>query len=241
MKTAAKKIVKKNEAKPKVKSGGPARLVRDDKKIVGEMMSILAKTYPDAKTALSHDNPLELLVATILSAQCTDERVNIVTPILFKKYKTAAEYAAADPEELKEIIHSTGFFNNKTKNIIGMAKRLSEDFGGKVPETMAEMLTLPGVARKTANVVLGSAFGKIEGIVVDTHVLRVSHRLGLSRYPENADKAEQDLMEIIPKKDWIWFSHSLVWHGRKICQAKKPDCQGCPLNKLCPSAFTFAK
>jgi endonuclease-3 len=201
------------------------------------ILQALARAYPDAKTDLRHEDPLELLVATILSAQCTDERVNEVTKVLFREFRTAADYARRDVEELKRIIHSTGFYNNKAKNIQAMASKLLEAHGGQVPSTMEELVALPGVARKTANVVLGSAFGRAEGIVVDTHVLRLSGRLGLSTHQKNAEKVEADLMKIIPREDWIWFAHALVWHGRRVCKARKPGCEACPLNELCPSAF----
>jgi len=207
---------------------------------VAKITAILKKTYPDAKTALLHDNPLQLLVATILSAQCTDARVNIVTKDIFKKYKTAADFAAATPETLEQEIRSTGFYRNKTKSILGAAKVLVKDFSGKVPDNMEELLTLPGVARKTANVVLGSAFGKNEGVVVDTHVIRLAGRLGLTKHTSNAsDKIEKELMELVPRKDWSLFSHLLIWHGRSVCIARKPKCDECPVNKLCPSAFKF--
>ena len=201
-----------------------------------EYFRLLKKAYPLAKTALNHESPLEMLVATILSAQCTDERVNKVTVELFKKYRTCRDYAGAKPEVLQKDIHSTGFYRNKAKNIQGACKVLIEEFGGVVPRTMDEILTLPGVARKTANVVLGNAYGVVEGIVVDTHVIRLAGRLGLTVEKDPA-KIEKDLMKIVPRKDWRTISYLLIDHGRKVCKARKPDCGGCVLNKLCPSAF----
>lgn len=207
------------------------------KKRVDKILPILKKTYPDAKIALDHSDPLQLLVATIMSAQCTDVRVNIVTKDLFKKYKTTADYANADLEELQEDIRSTGFYKNKAKNIKAGCQMIIEKFNGKVPSTMEELLQLPGVGRKTANVLLGNAFDT-PGITCDTHVIRLSRRLGLS---ENTDpvKLELDLMEIVPKTKhggWTMFSHLLIFHGRNICKARKPDCQNCPINNVCPSA-----
>lgn len=201
-----------------------------------EIAKRLAKVFPDARTALDFRNPLELLVATILSAQCTDARVNLVTADLFKKYKKATDYASADGAAFEQEIRSTGFYHNKTRSIIGMAQRLVEHFGGRVPDTMADLLTLPGVARKTANVVLGSAFGKNEGVAVDTHVIRVAGRLGLTKQTDPV-KIEQDLMALLPQKDWTRFSHLLIWHGRQTCAARKPKCAECALNDICPSAF----
>lgn len=211
----------------------PARLPAS--KRIGEIIRRLKQAYPDAKCSLNYSNAFELLVATILSAQCTDERVNIVTSKLFQKYKSPADYLAVSDEELQEDIRTTGFFRNKTKSIKGTSKMLLENFGGKVPQTMEELLTLHGVARKTANVVLGNAFHTASGVVVDTHVSRVSQRLGLTkeRVPE---KIEQDLMKLVPKKDWILFSHMLILHGRYVCKALKPDCPNCVLNDLCPSS-----
>jgi endonuclease-3 len=196
----------------------------------------LKRAYPGAKCSLNHSNPFELLVATILSAQCTDERVNIVTADLFRKYKKPEDYLKVSPRELEKDIQSTGFFRNKTKSIQGTSKVLTEEFGGQVPHTMDELLELPGVARKTANVVLGNAFGVKAGVVVDTHVTRLSHRLALTQQ-KTAEKIEQDLIEIVPKKDWVIFPHLLIWHGRKICKARNPLCAECPVEKLCPSSF----
>jgi endonuclease-3 len=201
---------------------------------IKKIWPILRKTYPDAAIALKFTNPLELLIATILSAQCTDVRVNIVTKDLFKKYTSAQDWAGADLKEIESDIHSTGFYHNKAINIKGACTKIIEQFGGKVPDTMQELLQLPGVGRKTANVVLGNAFG-IPGVVCDTHVIRLSRRLGLS---ENTDpvKLEFDLAEIIPLQDWTLFSHLLIFHGRNICQARKPNCTDCPIAKYCPSA-----
>jgi len=208
------------------------------KKRVAKILSILKKRFPGATTALNWSNPLELLVATILSAQCTDERVNIVTRDLFAKYKTAADYAGACQEVLAGEVRSTGFYNNKVRSIRGAAERIVADFAGQVPQTMDELLTLPGVARKTANVVLGIAFGRNDGVVVDTHVMRVSRRLGLTRHFDNqGDRIEKDLMQLVPRKDWTVFSSTMVLHGRHVCTARKPDCAGCPVSALCPSAF----
>ncbi len=196
----------------------------------------LKRAYPDAKCSLNHSNPFELLVATILSAQCTDERVNIVTADLFRKYKKPEDYLKVSPRELEKDIQSTGFFRNKTKSIQGTSKVLSEEYGGQVPHTMDELLELPGVARKTANVVLGNAFGVKAGVVVDTHVTRLSHRLAFTEQ-KTAEKIEQDLIGIVPKKDWVIFPHLLIAHGRKICKARNPLCAECPVEKLCPSSF----
>jgi len=206
----------------------------DKKKRTLEIIKRLKKAYPEAHCALNHSNPFELLIATILSAQCTDERVNIVTADLFRKYRGPADYLMVDQSELEKDIHSTGFFRNKAKNIQGACRRMIDDFGGKVPRTMEEILTLPGVARKTANVVLGNAFGIASGVVVDTHVARLSQRLGLTTN-ENAEKIEKDLIELVPKRQWIMFPHWLIFHGRQICQARKPHCRECVLADICPS------
>ena len=200
-----------------------------------EIIRWLKENYPDAHCALNHSNALELLVATILSAQCTDERVNVVTETLFRKYSSAADYAAAAPDELERDVHSTGFFRNKAKNIRAACQMISENFGGEVPQTMKELLPLPGVARKTANVVLGNVFGVAAGVVVDTHVSRVSQRLALTEH-DAPEKIEQDLMRLIAQNDWILFPHLLIAHGRKICQARKPKCEECGLEPLCPSS-----
>ena len=191
--------------------------------------------YPDARCALTHGNPYELIVSTILSAQCTDEMVNRVTPALFREYPTAADLAKARLPAVEKLIRSTGFFRNKSKNITGMAKTLVADFDGKVPQTMEELLPLPGVARKTANVVLGVAFGKAEGVVVDTHVHRLTRRLGLTK-EDDPGKIERDLMGSLPKEDWIDIGHLLIWHGRRVCNARKPLCERCILKDRCPSS-----
>jgi endonuclease III len=214
----------------------PKESKADLKKRSVKIFAILKKQYPDAHCFLDFKSPLELLVATILSAQCTDIRVNMVSPGLFKKYPSADAFAKAPAGELEQDIRTTGFYNNKSKSIRGACTKIVADFGGRVPDTMEQLLTLPGVARKTANVVLGSAFGKNEGIAVDTHVLRVSPRLGLTR--ETApEKVERDLMELCPREDWTLAALLLTTHGREICYARKPDCEACALNKLCPSAF----
>ena len=202
---------------------------------IAAILKGLDQLYPNVKCALHHNSAWELLVATILSAQCTDARVNMVTPILFKKYPTPQHFAALQPEELEPDIRSTGFFRNKSKSIVGAAKVIVNDFGGEVPKTMAELLTIPGAARKTANVVLGSWFGIADGVVVDTHVQRISRRLELTK---NADpvKIEQDLMKVIPRDKWIDFSHQIIHHGRAICIARKPKCADCPLESLCHAA-----
>ena len=193
----------------------------------------LRAAYPQAHCALRHHNPLQLLVATILSAQCTDERVNLVTPALFQRYRSAADFADAPPAELETMIRSTGFFRNKTRSIRNCCQSLVEKHGGNIPDTLDELIQLDGIGRKTANVVLGVAYGKAEGVVVDTHVLRLSRRMGLTRQtiPE---KVEQALMKIVPRKDWIDFSHLLIWHGRKRCNARKPDCIQCEVADVCP-------
>ena len=211
---------------------------RDNKTEILEIIELLEKEHPDSKIALNYGNPLELLVATILSAQCTDKRVNIVTKTLFKKYRKAEEYANAGLEELEKDIRSTGFYRNKARNIKKCCQILVERFNSQVPRTMEKMLELPGVARKTANVVLSNAFGIIVGIAVDTHVRRLVRRLGLSEH-ENPNKVEKDLMEIVPKTYWKRITDLLIFHGRRICLARKPKCDACVLNNLCPSAFTF--
>ncbi len=193
----------------------------------------LRRAYPDAECALVHDAPLELLLATILSAQCTDAVVNTVTPQLFERYPTAADLAAAPLGEIERIIHRTGFFRNKAKNIQACCRKLVDEHGGEVPRTMEELVELPGVGRKTANVVLGTAFGIASGVVVDTHVTRISRRLGLTRNTD-AVKIERDLMAQLPKKQWIDFSHRMIHHGRRICAARKPLCEECPLETICP-------
>lgn len=204
----------------------------DRKERAHAVIRILDQRYPHADCALDHSNTLELLVATILSAQCTDKRINIVTKTLFNRYKTAKEYAESPPGELEEYIRSTGFYRNKAKNIRAACRIIFEKHNSAVPDTMEELLELPGVARKTANVVLGVAFGKAEGIVVDTHVARISHLLGLTKH-KNPKKIEDDLIKAVPQKDWIVFSHLLILLGREICIARRPRCMICPLNKIC--------
>ena len=205
------------------------------KERVGEIIRVLRREYPRSRTALHYETPLQILVATVLAAQCTDERVNQITPALFRKYPTAAALAAADRQELEAEIRPTGFFRNKAKSIIGAARKIVGDFGGEVPANMTDLITLPGVARKTANIVLSSGYGIAEGIAVDTHVKRLSGRLGLSRQCD-PDKIERDLLRLVPKKDWLDFNYMLVNHGRKVCQARKPRCPACPLGAFCPSA-----
>jgi endonuclease-3 len=207
---------------------------------VAQLVKVLPKVYPDAHTELNFKTPLELLIATILSAQCTDKRVNLVTPALFKKYPTAADYAKASPAEIEKMIQSTGFFRNKTKSIRGATSTIVAKFGGKVPDSMEKLRELPGVGRKTANVVLGNAFGKDEGIVVDTHVVRLSHRLRLTKH-NDPEKIECDLMKLVPRAHWTNWSHWLIWHGRRRCFARKPDCANCEIFSLCPSGKVFLR
>lgn len=211
----------------------------EEKQRTREIIRRLKREYPDARCSLNHSNPLELLVATILSAQCTDERVNIVTTELFRKYRRAEDYYRVEQTELEQDIRSTGFFRNKAKAIQGACRLIAEDHQGRVPENLDELLALPGVARKTANVVLGNAFGITSGIVVDTHVARLSERLGLTQNPQ-AEKIERDLMELVPRKDWIDFSHLLIAHGRKVCKARTPLCAECVVERLCPSSLLKA-
>ncbi|MGI8468110.1 MAG: endonuclease III [Pyrinomonadaceae bacterium] len=208
-------------------------MIADKRKRAAKIIKRLKKEYPDAHCALNHTNAFELLVATILSAQCTDGRVNIVTVELFRKYRAPHDYLNVTQEELEKDIHSTGFFRNKAKSIRGASEKIIENFGGEIPQTMNELLTLNGVARKTANVVLGNAFGIASGVVVDTHVSRLSQRLGLTE-KSVPEKIEKDLNELVPKKDWIMFPHLLIFHGRKICQARKPKCAECVLENICP-------
>ncbi|HXL14475.1 MAG TPA: endonuclease III [Methylomirabilota bacterium] len=203
-----------------------------------ELIDRLKAAYPDATTALRHENPFQLLIATILSAQCTDERVNKVTPALFARFPDAASMKDAGILELEELIRTTGFYHNKTKSLRGASQRIAEAYQGKVPSTMEDLLTLPGVARKTANVVLGTGFGIADGIVVDTHVDRLAHRLGLTR-GRTPGQVEQDLMKVVPRSEWILFAHLLIFHGRRICVARKPRCGTCPVQDLCPSAPYF--
>jgi endonuclease III len=232
---AVKKVVKTaGSAKtPSQKWSGAAGKGTDPKR-VATILANLDEAYPAASCELKHENAFQLLISTILSAQCTDVRVNQVTQELYKKYKTPKDFAYANPAELEKEIRPTGFFRNKTKSIIGASKGIIEKFGGEVPRTMDEILTLPGVARKTANVVLGTAYGIASGIVVDTHVLRLSNRLDLTRN-EDPKKIEQDLMAVIPHDKWIIFSHQLIWHGRRVCFARKPNCVECNLEHICYS------
>jgi endonuclease-3 len=199
----------------------------------GRIARVLARTYPDAECALHHENPFQLLVATILSAQCTDERVNLVTPELFRQFPTPERLAQASPGDVERLIKSTGFFRAKAKSLLGMARKVTSDFRGQLPRTVEELTSLPGVGRKTANVLLGTAFGIATGVVVDTHVKRITHLLGLTRHSQ-PEKVEQDLMALLPRKEWVDFSHRLIHHGRRICIARRPRCSECPLLKLCP-------
>jgi endonuclease-3 len=217
-----------------------SKAVRDRAERVAKVLPILKKTYPQAKCSLDHRTPLELLVATILSAQCTDDRVNIVTKDLFRKYRSAKDYAAAPQETLERDIQSTGFYRNKSKSIRAMAASVLEQHGGEVPRTMEELTALAGVGRKTANVVLGNAFGINVGVTVDTHVTRVSQRLGLTKHTD-AVKIEQDLIPIVPQADWALWSHLLIHHGRAICQARKSKCTRCPLRPHCPAGEKLLK
>ena len=228
-KTALAKKLRAKPASPKPKYNpiSPER--------VSQILDRLAEMYPSAKCALHHSNAWELLVATILSAQCTDVRVNMVTPGLFKKYPTPKHFAALKPEELEPEIRSTGFFRNKSKSLVGAAQKIVNEFGGKVPDEMDKLLTVPGAARKTSNVVLGSWYRKAEGVVVDTHVHRISRRLELTAHDE-AGKIEQDLMRVIPREQWIDFSHRVIWHGRALCIARKPKCVDCKLENICHAA-----
>jgi endonuclease-3 len=216
----------------------PQNTNSDDQNRALKIIELLEKEHRDAKIALNHTNPLELLIATILSAQCTDERVNIVTKTLFKKYRSVEDYAGADLKELEQDIRSTGFYRNKARNIKKCCQMILDKFGSQVPKTMEEILELPGVARKTANIVLSNVYGVVEGIAVDTHVRRLSRRLRLTAN-DNPDKIEQDLMKLVPKSKWMRFTELLIFHGRKTCTAKRPKCETCVVNKLCPSAFTF--
>ena len=232
------KSVKNVRARPKAakpapkKTSGPRK--GTDPKRVDAILAKLDEAYPAASCELKHDNAFELLISTIPSAQCTDVRVNQVTQELYKKYRSPADFAYANPAELEKEIRPTGFFRNKTKSIIGASRGIIDKFGGQVPRTMEEILTLPGVARKTGNVVLGTAYGIASGVVVDTHVQRLSNRLDLTRN-EDPKKIEQDLMAILPREKWIIFSHQLIWHGRRVCFARKPNCSACNLEKLCYS------
>jgi endonuclease III len=234
--------VKRLIAKPKKLRTTPARNAaprRIAKNALGpyalEVFSRLKRAYPDARTELDYQTPLQLVIATILSAQCTDKRVNMVTPLLFRTFPTATALADAPREQLEEIIKSTGFFRNKTKSLIGLGKALVERHNGEVPDSMDALVKLPGVGRKTANVILGNAFGKNEGIVVDTHVARLSHRLGFTRETDPV-KIEQDLMRLFPREDWTLLAHLLIFHGRRACVARSPKCEICVVNDICPSS-----
>lgn len=220
----------KSAAKPAASKGGPARGTEPQR--VATILRKLDEAYPDATCELKHENAFQLLISTILSAQCTDVRVNQVTQELYKKYRSPEDFAYANPADLEKEIRPTGFFRNKTKSIIGASKGILERFGGQVPRTMDEILTLPGVARKTGNVVLGTAYGISSGVVVDTHVQRLSNRLDLTRN-EDPKKIELDLMAVIPQAKWIQFSHQLIWHGRRVCVARKPRCAECNMEALC--------
>jgi endonuclease-3 len=240
-KAKEKRAAKRRTAPAKPRAGKPARKAKvgktgraagNDSKRVAAILAKLEEGYPDATCELKHENPFQLLISTILSAQCTDVRVNQVAETLYKKYPDPKAFAYAAPGELEQEIRPTGFFRNKTKSVMGASKAIIEKFGGEVPRTMEEILTLPGVARKTGNVVLGTAYGITSGIVVDTHVLRLSKRLDLTRN-EDPGKVEQDLMQIIPRERWIQFSHQLIWHGRRVCHARKPKCIECNLESLC--------
>ncbi|MDM7924296.1 MAG: endonuclease III [Pyrinomonadaceae bacterium] len=213
-------------------------MIADKNERTAEIIKRLKKEYPDAHCALEHSNAFELLIATILSAQCTDERVNIVTASLFRKYRRPEDYVRVEQAELEKDIHSTGFFRNKAKNIQAACRKLIDEFGGEIPRTMDEILTLNGVARKTGNVVLGNAFGIASGVVVDTHVSRLSQRLGLTEQ-KTAEKIEMELQELVPKKHWVMFSHWLIFHGRQVCSARKPKCGECVLADICPSRHLF--
>jgi endonuclease-3 len=228
--------MKKSKQRIRKNAGaGPGRRARGtDPRRVREILKKLDEAYPKASCELSHKNPFQLLISTILSAQCTDERVNQVTETLFPKYPGPEEFAHANPRELELEIRPTGFFRNKTKSVMGASKKILEEFAGQTPRTMEELLRLPGVARKTANVVLGSAFGIASGVVVDTHVMRLSQRLDLTKN-DDPKKIEQDLMAVIPRDKWILFSHQLIWHGRRVCQARKPRCAECNLEPVCYS------
>jgi endonuclease-3 len=236
-KASAKKKSARTKSKP-VKSGKaakaakPARAAGTDPQRVAAILAKLDEAYPNATCELKHENAFQLLISTILSAQCTDVRVNQVAETLYKKYSNPKAFAYATPSELEQEIRPTGFFRNKTKSVMGASKAIIEKFGGEVPRTMEEILTLPGVARKTANVVLGTAYGIPSGIVVDTHVQRIANRLDLTRN-EDPKKIEQDLMQVIPREKWIQFSHQIIWHGRRVCQARKPKCIECNMESLC--------
>ena len=238
VRVVGKPRLQKLTARPRRKSRRlpTRRIAKDDlPRYAGEVFSRLKAAHPDAHVELDYETPLQLLIATILSAQCTDKRVNMVTPFVFKTYRTAQSLADANPEELEEMIRSTGFFRNKTKSLIALGKALVERHNGEVPDTMEALVKLPGVGRKTANVILGNAFGKNEGVVVDTHVARLSARLGLTRQTDPV-KIEQDLMKLFPQDEWTMLAHVLIFHGRRVCFAKNPQCASCTLNDICPSS-----
>ncbi len=236
MKQPLKKSAKPSPRVAAIRKTAPTPLRRAERATA--LVQAFRRIYPDAHCELSHRNPLELLVATILSAQCTDKRVNMVTPALFERFPAAPDLAAADPSELEDLVRTTGFFRSKARNIRATAAAIVSGHGGRVPDTMEALQALPGVGRKTANVVLGNAFGKNEGIVVDTHVARLSQRLGLSRR-NDPEKIERDLMKTVSRDDWTLFSHWLIFHGRRRCMARNPDCAGCEVAALCPSAGRF--
>jgi endonuclease-3 len=229
-KAGAATVARRAENKATAPSHGRYNPVAPER--VAEILKRLDQLYPDVTCALTHRDPWELLVATILSAQSTDVRVNMVTPELFKKYPTVQDFARLEPQQLEPDVRSTGFFRNKSKSVVGAARKIVNEFGGKVPKNMDELLTLPGVARKTANVVLGTWFGKAEGLVVDTHVHRISRRLELTKN-DDPKNIEQDLMRVIPREKWILFSHQVIWHGRRLCFARSPKCVDCPLENIC--------
>ncbi len=231
MPPSAKPNSKQSTRKPARGSCAPAR---PNKARVAAILKALDEAYPDAQCALDHRSPWELLVATILSAQCTDARVNMVTPELFRRFPTPKAMAAAPLDQIEEKIRTTGFYHNKAKSIQGAARKITEDFGGQVPQTLAELVTIPGAARKTANVVLGVSFGKAEGVVVDTHVFRIARRLELAK-AETPEKVEQELMQVLPRDRWISFSHQVIHHGRQVCVARNPKCDRCNLEQLCRS------
>jgi endonuclease-3 len=222
-------------------SRAPSKTIQARQARVAAVLPILKRAYPNAKCSLNFHTPLQLLVATILSAQCTDDRVNIVTRTLFQKYRSAKDFAAVSQEELEREIQSTGFYRNKAKSIRAMAQSLLDQHGGAVPETMEELIALAGVGRKTANVVLGNAFGKNVGVTVDTHVTRLSNRLKLTSHVTDAVKIEKDLMEVVPQEDWTLWSHLMIHHGRAVCQARKPRCAECVIFQHCPSGPFFLK
>jgi endonuclease-3 len=227
--------MKKPKSRPRPAARRPRKRLAPAKERAPAIYDRLAAEYPEARCELDYRTPLQLLIATILSAQCTDKRVNMVTPALFARYPTARALADANPEELEEMIRSTGFFRNKTKSLLGMAAAVAEQHGGEVPSTMAELVQLPGVGRKTANVVLGNAFHRDEGVVVDTHVARLSQRLGLTSETDPVP-IEEALMALFPSERWTMLAHLLIWHGRRVCEARKPRCGKCVVNALCPSA-----